>query len=92
MLASGEGNCEHLHSNTNPCTPAAFPPVPPQAHRAVMPQLPSQVVACVPQDELASTPWAAQEDVRRTAKFMSYALTAAAEVGGAEVGNSLSRC
>ncbi len=51
----------------------------PQAHRAVLPQLPCQVVACVPQDELAAAPWAAQEDSRRTAKFMSYALTAAAE-------------
>jgi 3-oxoacyl-(acyl-carrier-protein) synthase len=50
-----------------------------QAHRLVQPQLPCQVVACVPQDELAAVPWAAQEDPRRTARFMSYALTAAAE-------------
>ncbi|KAI3436110.1 hypothetical protein D9Q98_002168 [Chlorella vulgaris] len=51
----------------------------PEAHRLVLPQLPCQVVACVPQDELAAVPWAAQEDPRRTARFMSYALTAAAE-------------
>lgn len=54
-----------------------------QAHRAVLPQLPCQVVACVPQDELAAVPWAAQEDSRRTARFMSYALTAAAEASSA---------
>lgn len=50
-----------------------------QAHRAVLPQLPCRVVAAVPQEELAAVPWACQEDPRRTAKFMSYALTAAAE-------------
>lgn len=50
-----------------------------QAHRAVLPQLPCRVVATVPQDELAAVPWACQEDPRRTAKFMSYAMTAAAE-------------
>lgn len=58
----------------------------PQAHRAVLPQLPCQVVACVPQDELAAAPWAAQEDSRRTAKFMSYALTAAAEASRSGAG------
>lgn len=52
----------------------------PEAHRAVLPQLPCRVAAMVPQDELAAAPWAAQEDPRRTARFMSYALTAAAEV------------
>ncbi|KAI7836640.1 hypothetical protein COHA_009525 [Chlorella ohadii] len=51
----------------------------PEAHRAVLPQLPCRVIAAVPQEELAAVPWACQEDPRRTAKFMSYALTAAAE-------------
>lgn len=51
----------------------------PEAHCAALPQLPCQVVACVPQDELTAAPWAPQEDSRRTAKFMSYALAAAAE-------------
>lgn len=59
--------------------PTAGPPFRPQAHRAVLPQLPCRVVAAVPQEELAAVPWACQEDPRRTAKFMSYALTAAAE-------------
>ena len=52
----------------------------PQAHRAVLPQLPCQVAACVSLDELASVPWAVREDARRSAKFMTFALTAAAEV------------
>lgn len=62
-------------------------PSPPQAHCAALPQLPCQVVACVPQDELTAAPWAPQEDSRRTAKFMSYALAAAAEAS-AEVHTS----
>ena len=51
-----------------------------QAHRAVLPQLPCQVAACVSREELANVPWAVQEDARRSAKFMTFALTAAAEV------------
>eukprot|EP00887_Chlorella_sp_A99_P006495 scaffold3.g6495.t1 len=51
----------------------------PEAHRAVMPQLPSQVVACVPREELEDAPWYQPEDPRRTAPFMQYALCAAAE-------------
>jgi 3-oxoacyl-[acyl-carrier-protein] synthase II len=50
-----------------------------QAHRAALPLLPCQVVACVPQQELEAAPWVEQEDGRRTARFMSYALAAAAE-------------
>ena len=52
---------------------------PSQAHQAALPQLPSRVVACVPRDQLESAPWYRQQDPRRTAPFMAYALCAAAE-------------
>lgn len=40
------------------------------------------------QDQLRAAPWAPQEDARRTAKFMTYALTAAAEASAGTWGNS----
>lgn len=36
-------------------------------------------MACVPQDQLESVQWAVQTDARRQARFVSYALCAAAE-------------
>ena len=50
-----------------------------QAHRAVFSELTSQVAACVDQDELQAAPWAAAADAKRQARFVSYALSAAAE-------------
>jgi 3-oxoacyl-[acyl-carrier-protein] synthase II len=51
----------------------------PEAHRNAFSQLPSKVIACVPQDEFQTCRWKPQEDARRMAPFMSYALMAAAE-------------
>lgn len=67
-----------------PLTAACQPPtpLPAQSHRAVLPQLPCRVAACVPQAELAAAPWYSPGDPRRDARFMTYALTAAAEVNG----------
>lgn len=52
-----------------------------QAHRAAFQDLPSRVVAAVPREQLLEVPWAAgtNTDARRHAKFVSYALLAAAE-------------
>ena len=52
-----------------------------QSHRAAFQDLPSRVVAAVPQAQLLEVPWAAgtNTDPRRHAKFVSYALLAAAE-------------
>ncbi len=52
-----------------------------QEHRHLVQDLPSQVVACVPKDQLAASPFASSADPKRTAPFMAYALCAAAEVG-----------
>ena len=41
--------------------------------------LPSKVVAAVNAEELTDSPWGAAADSRRHAKFVSYALAAAAE-------------
>ena len=52
-----------------------------QSHRAAFQDLPSRVVAAVPQAQLLEVPWAAgtNTDPRRHAKFVSYALLAAEE-------------
>lgn len=50
-----------------------------QSHRPAYADLSSKVVACVPQDELQSVPWAVKADKRRQAQFVSYATCAANE-------------
>ena len=52
----------------------------PPDHRHAFPQLPSKVIACVPREELLQAPWyPANQDLRREAPFVTYALTAASE-------------
>lgn len=50
-----------------------------QSHRLAYSDLASKVVACVPQDEVLSVPWALKADKRRQAQFVSYAMCAANE-------------
>ena len=52
----------------------------PPDHRHAFASLPSKVIACVSKDELAQAPWFPKnQDLRREAPFVTYALTAAAE-------------
>ena len=50
-----------------------------QIHRQSYDSLASKVVASVPPDELAAVPWAVHADDRKQARFVKYALCAAAE-------------
>ena len=52
----------------------------PESHRHAFASLSSKVISCVPRDQLSQSPWLpADQDVRREAPFVTFALTAAAE-------------